>query len=377
MKKISILIISAIALSSTLLLNSCENTEAVTPTELSVTPAEAGSGELLTIKGSNLANLQQVLFGEIDAYINPVYNTDGALLIRVPKGTKFGPTTITLVNKGGDATKTSLNFKVLQPKPVVSAINPKSLSAGEILTITGTNFIGENFAPGITVKVGGVAAKILTIEATQITIQMPNTPGGKVEVSTANANGGGIAESLDAVTVEKIFSTLMDFDGGGAADKSWFYWAGDTDLTGGFYSNHTAPAPKSGKYGKLGATKGSTKNGYAMIGHDPAAAKWTLTDVKLSNSALRMDVNHNGFKKTVVAFEFETTDTKTAYKATVNINGPDGWYNLQIPLSSFKAANGKELDPSKLGQLKMFLQGYSADSPMEMNIDNIRLSQIQ
>jgi IPT/TIG domain len=374
MKKIYLLIVMVTAsLSTTILLNSCSKEEqAVMPSGLTATPKEAGVGELITISGASLNGIQKVMFGDVVALFNPVYNTDANFLLRVPPGTKFGNTTITLINKGGDATKTTIDFKVLQPKPVISSFAPKSAGTGDVITINGNNFAGPNFSNQVTVKVSGVDAKILTIEPTKITFQMPKTTPGKIEVNTTNANGGGLIESLESIQVERIFQVLMDFDGGGPSDKSWFYWSGDTDLTGGFYSNHKVPVPKSGNYAKLGATKGSNKQGYAMIGSDPSVQKWDLTNVTTSGAVLRMDANHNGFKKTVVRFEFSTPSGAFGY--TAKIDGPDGWYDLQIPLSEFKNNSGAVVDAKKLGEIKFFLQGYGADVPMEINFDNLRLS---
>jgi hypothetical protein len=374
MKKIYLLFIAvATTIGGNTFLTSCTKEEqAVTPAGLAAVPKEAGIGELINITGASMNDIQKVMFGDVVAAFNPVYNTESNFLIRVPPGTKFGNTTITLINKGGDATKGTLDFKILQPKPVISSFAPKSAGTGDLITVNGANFTGPNFSSTITVKVSGVEAKIVSIEPTKLTFLMPKTTAGKIEVSTTNPNGGGIIESLESIQTERIFQVLMDFDGGGPADKSWFYWSGDTDLTGGFYSNHTVPTPKSGKYAKLGATKGVTKQGYAMIGSDPSVQKWDLTNVTTSGAVLRMDANHNGFNKTVVRFEFSTPNGAFGY--TAKIDGPSGWYDLQIPISEFKNNAGAVVDPKKLGEIKFFLQGYSATTPMEINFDNLRLS---
>jgi hypothetical protein len=236
------------------------------------------------------------------------------------------------------------------------------------------NFTGPNFSPNLKVTVGGVEAKIISVAPGTLVVEMPKTAGGTVVVTTGDAStGGGSIESLAVILVEQIYSILMDFDGNGAADKSWKYWAGDTDQTGGFSPAQTVPAPKSGGYGKLAATKGATKNGYAMIGHDPKAATWDLTNVTLNGASLRMDVNNNGFPETRVAFEFTTPAARFTYATT--IDGAAGWRNLEIPLNQFTPSKaGEIMDPKKLGELKFFLQGYSATKFMDFNVDNVRLS---
>jgi hypothetical protein len=84
-----------------LILNSCEEkTVITTPSSLSVFPNEGGTGALLTIRGKGLTEIQKVLFGDVQAAFNPVYNTDSVFLLKVPEGTKFGATKITLINKG-------------------------------------------------------------------------------------------------------------------------------------------------------------------------------------------------------------------------------------------------------------------------------------
>ncbi len=362
MKNFKILMLS-LFVGSSVLYNSCTKEEAyAVPSGLTVTPAEAGAGTLITIKGKGMKNLTQVLFGDVPAGFNPVYNTDSVLLVRVPEGAKDGLNKVSLINKGGETTIGTFDFKVLAAKPIIIDYYPKSSYPGSDITVTGQNFD----KPNLVVTVGGKEGKVVLQTAEKIVFEMPaGTNGGKILI----AHGGGKVESTADVTLDAI---LMDFDDNGPADKSWKYWSGDNDQSGNFDPKQSNPAPKAGGYGKLAVTKGKTSGGYAMIGHDPAAAKWDLTNIT-ADSKLRFMVNNNGTKETRVAFDF--TVNGKSYQQAIVFDDTPGWRLVELPLNKFANSAGQPIpDYKKIGELRFFLQGYSAAKPMEANFDNVCLS---
>ncbi len=173
------------------LLMGCEPKETVpTPAVAKITPVEGPPGTLITVEGSGLTDLQKVTFGTENAPFNPVFNTDGALLIRVPANAKFGAQTVTLYNKGGDATKTTLSFKVLQPAPTLEKFAPTEAAVGDTITLTGKIF--DNVT---TVNFGTVPSKILSASPTTIQVIVPDkVEKAPIEVVTP---GGSAKSSLD------------------------------------------------------------------------------------------------------------------------------------------------------------------------------------
>jgi hypothetical protein len=174
-----------------LTLGGCKTDEAVpTPAVAKVTPMEGTPGTLLTIEGAGLTGLQKVMFGTENAPFNPVYNTDGALLIRVPAAAKYGAQTITLMNKGGDATKGTLSFNVLQPAPTIESFAPLEAAIGDTLTITGTVF--DNLTA---VNFGTIPGRVISSTTTRIRVKVPDkTEKGPIEVVT---KGGAVKSAVD------------------------------------------------------------------------------------------------------------------------------------------------------------------------------------
>ena len=373
MKKLHQYILLLLSVSSLIMLNSCEKEEKVVmPAGLQVSPQSAGLGALITIRGNGMNKIQKVLFGSSVAVFNPVYNTDSVFLLRVPAEASFGSQKITLINAGGDATMAQIDFKVLQPKPSVIDVSPRASSAGELLTITGLNFTGKGFSPELEVKIGANIAEIVSKDKDKLVVKMPAGPGGLVSVTTGNANiGGGTFESTINIASEKVFHMIADFDGGGSSDKSYWYTYGDVD--GPWTTSNTEPAQKSGKFMKMTNLKGTNKNGYVGASHDDAIV-YDLSQVVTTSTAIRLDINNNGKKGTILSVAFADKDGGNWYK-TVKCDW-DGWQPVTIKLTDlnfwYGTKKGDKIDGKRIGRVVVGFDSYK-DIASELNIDNIRL----
>lgn len=373
MKKIHQYIFFFLSVSSLIMMNACEKKESIiTPAGLQVSPQEAGLGALITIRGNGLDKIQKVLFGSSVAIFNPVYNTDSVFLLRVPIEASFGSQKITLINAGGDATMAQIDFKVLQPKPVIIDITPRASSEGELITITGSNFIGKGFSPDLIVKIGSDIAEIVSKDKDKLVVKMPAGPGGLVSVTTGNANiGGGTFVSTINVASEKVFHTIADFDGGGSSDKSYWYTYGDVD--GPWTTSNTEPAQKSGKFMKMTNLKGTTKDGYVGSSHDDKIV-YDLSQVTTAGTAVRLDVNSNGKKGTTLSVAFADKDGGN-WNKTIKCDW-DGWQPVTFKLSElnfwYGTQKGDKIDGKKIVRIVLSFDNYK-DVSSELNIDNIRL----
>ncbi len=373
MKKIHQYILIFFSVSTLIMMNACEKKELVVmPAGLQISPQAAGLGALITIRGNGLNKIQKVLFGSSVAIFNPVYNTDSVFLLRVPNEANFGSQKITLINAGGDATMATIDFKVLQPKPVVIDVQPRASSAGELVTITGTNFTGKGFSPELEVKIGSNVAEIVSKDKEKLVVKMPAGPGGLVTVTTGNINiGGGTYESTIEVASEKVFHMIADFDGGGSSDKSYWYTYGDVD--GPWTTSNTEPAQKLGKFMKMTNLKGTTKNGYVGASHDDAIV-YDLSQVTTEGAAVRMDVNNNGKKGTTLLIAFTDKDGGN-WNKTIKCDW-DGWQPVTVRLSEFNfwygTKKGDKIDAKRISKISIGFDAYK-DIPSELNIDNIRL----
>ena len=354
------------------MMNACEKKESIiTPAGLQVSPQEAGLGALITIRGNGMANIQKVLFGSSIATFNPVYNTDSVFLLRVPLEATFGTQKITLINAGGEAMQAQIDFKVLQPKPTIIDVQPRATSAGELITISGTNFTGKDFSSDLTVKIGSAVAEIVSKDKDKIVIKMPAGQGGIVSVTTGNPNiGGGTYESTINVASEKVYHMIADFDGGGSSDKSYWYTYGDVD--GPWTTSNTEPAQKSGKFMKMTNLKGTTKNGYVGSSHDDAII-YDLSQVTTDGASIRLDVNTNGKNGTNISVAFADKDGGN-WNKVVKCDW-DGWKPVTVKLSDlnfwYGTKKGDKIDAKRITRIVVGFDGYK-DVPQELNIDNIR-----
>ncbi|MGL4632736.1 MAG: glycan-binding surface protein [Leadbetterella sp.] len=384
MKKNSFFTICGLAISSLFLLGSCNNEDsAVTPTGLTISPAQVSAGDLVTIKGANLAGLERVIFGGAEALINPVYNTDGALLVRVPTGTKFGNTDVVLMNKGGESTMATIKLKILQPKPVITGFSPEKNVPGTLVTIEGSNFTGPNFPKSIEVRVGDVIAEIVSLEPTKIVIKMPSK-AGKITVNTgigALEGGGGIIESKNALDLqEKLYYVITNFDG--AEDGGWYIY-GDMDGTNatgggaGMLVKDKDPAPKSGKFGVIANVNARKVVSYAGSGHnkDIPTAGLISAGMTSQNSAIRLDVHNNGRKGTVIYVRINDKTRGGGWQKEVKLD-KDGWNEITIPLTELVNYRSDVKGTIEVKDIKIIDLGFPGtgytSTPYECNFDNIR-----
>ncbi len=208
--------ISILTLVGLLALAGCKKDEVIpTPGNLALTPAEALPGALVTVTGSGLADIQTILFGEVNAPFNPVFNTDGALLIRVPAAAKFGAQKITLLNKGGESKKVQLDFKVLQSPPLVRDFKPSEGAPGDTITITGEVF--DNLEA---VKFGEITAIIIAKTKTEIKVRVPE---GVQKAPITVVTAGGSKESTNSFAPKGLGLFIFD-DEMKAPWQSWS-WA--------------------------------------------------------------------------------------------------------------------------------------------------------
>jgi hypothetical protein len=356
---------------ATLLLFSCTEEKVVTPIA-EVTPAKAPTGTLLTIKGSNLKNIQKVLFGNVEAPFNPAYNSDGALLLRVPTNANYGVQKITLQNSGGESTQLQLDFTVLQPPPSIISFEPSSALPGDKVVISGANFIGQ-----LNVDIGGLPVKILSSTVNSIVIEVPaDAKEGKINVTTA----GGTTESLTLLYTEKVILLVSDFDGGGIRSNGGNWYAyGDTDQDGKSpIVTNKNPDPIKGNFIKATNTKGSSGKGYVGF------STWDWDNWKgfgLSGSpskiALRFDLNSNGATKTNMFVGFDDTASGGNWKANVLVDWT-GWKTVTVKLSDMGIWYGTTSAIVPVSTLKRFIFGFDnyKDINSEVNIDNVRFVEV-
>jgi uncharacterized repeat protein (TIGR03803 family) len=133
------------------------------------TPRSAPVGSAVTISGTGFTN-PTVAFNSIAAAVTSI--TDTGITATVPVGATSGPLTVTI----GNQTQTAGTFTVASAvAPVLTTYSLPVAQAGDIITITGSNFDISSPEANV-VKVGGIRANVTAVNATQLTFIVPALP---------------------------------------------------------------------------------------------------------------------------------------------------------------------------------------------------------
>lgn len=141
--------------------------------------------EIICLLGKNLRSVNELWFNDQKATLNTSYITDNTLIVSVPKVLpKVQTDKMYLVNTAKDTVK--VDFKVLPPVPVVSAMSFEYALPGETVTVTGNYF----YEP-ITVEfTGAEATQISNITFNSFDVVIPEgAQPGKVKVITESGTG--------------------------------------------------------------------------------------------------------------------------------------------------------------------------------------------
>lgn len=137
-------------------------------------------GDWIIIKGNHLATTYKVDFNGVLASDSLRYSDDTTVTVKIPP-TLPDPANnpITVTTKYGSAT---YNFRILQPPPVISSVNPGAGAVDDEITINGDYFGGLS-----EVRFESIVATIVSSTKTQIKVKVP-TGGtyGYIYVTTAS-----------------------------------------------------------------------------------------------------------------------------------------------------------------------------------------------
>lgn len=164
--------------------------ETPVPVITSIAPHNPAVGDAVTITGSNFGTVKAdvaVTIGSQNITITSVTNTE--IKFTMPSGLTAGALALSI--KGKTATNSDPLGSTITPQAVVlpatiTAINPTSGKAGDVVTITGTNF-GTTISDNL-VKFNGTVATVKTATATVLTIEVPSgATTGPVSLSVNGA----------------------------------------------------------------------------------------------------------------------------------------------------------------------------------------------
>ena len=180
--------------------NSRASTCSPTVTSISPNIGSTLGGQLVTISGTNLANVNSVTFGTLS--VTPFSKTSTSLQVNTPVQSNPGSVNITVSSPSGSITQ--LGGYTYYAPPTITSVSPNSgsTSGNQLVTIYGTNL-----QTTYQVLFGVYAATVQSSSTNQITVLTPNVPSaGSVDISLTTL--GGTTTSVGAFTYTIPFSPL-------------------------------------------------------------------------------------------------------------------------------------------------------------------------
>ncbi|CAF0819146.1 unnamed protein product [Rotaria sp. Silwood1] len=172
-------------------------------------------GVLLTINGNGFANLSsniQVTIGSSICSI--VQTTPGQVQCIVPaQGSNASPATIHVISNGVTFPGSFTFAYSSVSAPSITSISPTSGTAGQTLTISGSNFINGQTS----VTIGGATCTIISVSSSSITCTVSSSPAGNQPVIVYVSSVGNSNSNIQfqyALQVNSISPSRGSYGGG-------------------------------------------------------------------------------------------------------------------------------------------------------------------
>lgn len=207
----------AIFFAGMLLIASCTKDVKINPSPNKIEPGEGAGNAVITLTGTDLKNVQVITFdnGNVPAPFNPNFNTNEALVFRVPEDANPGDQNIIFTTSSGY--QFSIPFKVLAvPTLVSSSIN--EWQAGDTITIYG-NYLGTTTNVIMTEDPAAVI-EILSATPDALQIKMPASTAKSTKLQVTNEAGSSTTLFV-FYNIDLAFKIFTDSYFNGFADGSW------------------------------------------------------------------------------------------------------------------------------------------------------------
>jgi hypothetical protein len=200
-----------------LVMSACKKNSSGGPHANPIAPDSAAGNATLYVTGSGLGNISSIMFSNdsVPAPFNVNFNTDGAIIFRVPDTAFGGPQNIIFTNRAGQSF--SLAFNVLA-FPNVTSANVLDFNPGDTVTLTGSNL--EKIT-NVTYIGTSTQATILSESHHTLQIVMPATTANTTQLVLTNATGTDTS-SLQFVNMANAFVIFANGNyGANIANGSW------------------------------------------------------------------------------------------------------------------------------------------------------------
>jgi hypothetical protein len=279
------------------------------PTLISISPVSGSisGGTFVTLRGANLANASAVTFGGLPATNFTRYDAANQVTANVPATTVPGPVNPIIVTPAGSVTNTSVSY-TYYGSPVITSIAPSAgpLAGGNLVTITGTSFVGAS-----QVTFDGIQATNFTyVDSTKITANAPTHVAGAVTVlvSATGGTGTGTYTYQDAPTVTGLSPSTGSVLGGTSVT-----------ITGTNFLGATAV-----NFGSTAATSYAVVSGTSITATSPAGTAGVVNVTVTTASGTSAITSADEFTYIVVPTTGSTVGVYrngVYYLASSNVNG--------------------------------------------------------
>lgn len=227
-----------LALVAGLLVVGCNNDEAITYSMTDVSSrisgfskTVTGPGASLTVNGSQMDQVVRIFIGEEVVPAGSFTEvTPSSITFDVPLNVSLGEADVLIVFKGNERAFSKITIVAL---PAISDFYPDYVTAGERVTIVGTN-LSASFVTGV--QVGGAAAGIVSQSSTLLTFTVPNdfatskitllSPGGDV---TSAADLMSCSDNPNNIDCKAALNPNPGFEEGTDDEfTGWGKWNGGT-----------------------------------------------------------------------------------------------------------------------------------------------------
>ena len=211
---------------ATITIASCEKEDdpyseaADNPQANAIAPGQGPANTVLTVTGSNIGGVETISFsnGNIRAEFNPLFNTEGAVIFRVPTEAVPGPQDIVFTNNLGKEFKVAFNVLGL---PAITEVSNYNFRASTQLTLTGKNL---DDVSAIVLNGTSDAVTIVSKTATSLVITMPATTLAKTKLAITNLAGTSITDQ-EFVNLDNNFLMFTEDWGPGAYGSGVQSWS--------------------------------------------------------------------------------------------------------------------------------------------------------
>ncbi|MBX6380491.1 MAG: IPT/TIG domain-containing protein [Thermoflavifilum aggregans] len=219
------LILMAIMLSACgILFSSCKKNSASVPVVQQVFPDSAAGNNVVYITGSGLSGIRSIIFdkGRVPAPFNPEFNTDHALIFRVPDTAFGGPQQIIITNAKGDSVVIPFTVIAL---PTVTSVSLPEFTTGTKITLTGNNL---DDVTQVVLHGTNDQASIVSQDRKTLVIQMPSTTVSRARLDITNSSGT-ITTQQELISVDNAKQLFTEDFGTGIYNWSWATVSVSTD----------------------------------------------------------------------------------------------------------------------------------------------------